>query len=474
MTSRSALLSYEDLYPYQLRMIEHIRENDCCALWVDMGLGKTVTTLTALQHLIEDFESRKVLVVAPLRVARKTWTDEIQEWSHLHGLRAAKIIGSSPKARLAGLSRGMQEDADIFLINRENMEWLSLQFMEHRNRRWYKTAEWPWDTVVLDESQSFRNMDSNRYRAFRRCRKWVQRLIQLSGTPAPNGLENLWAQAYLLDQGQRLGTTKSAFRKRWMNPPDYLGAKWTFKPNAETEIHRLMGDIALSMKAEDYLDLPPVVDNYVRVEMTPKEFAKYKEFRRTAVMELSGETITAANAGVLWGKLLQLANGAVYTEHPAWEPFHEQKVEAFIDLLDGIAGPAMIAYNYKSDLARIEAAMRKEGINYRVLKTESDEDDWNDGKIHRLLLHPASAGHGLNLQKAGARDLIWFGENADLELYTQCNARLIGGHRRGGETTIHHIVCENTLDDDVMLARREKANVQERLMQATKKLVSEL
>jgi len=463
------LLSYEDLYPYQKRMISHIRENDSCALWVDMGLGKTVTTLTALQHLIEDFESHKVLVVAPLRVARKTWTDEIKNWEHLTGLTTSKIIGT-PQQRLTALNA----KADVYLTNREQMEWLSLQFMEHRNKRWVRTRVWPFDTVVLDESQSFRNMDSGRFRALRRCRKWIHRMIQLTGTPAPNGLMNLWAQAYLLDGGKRLGVTKKAFRDRWMRPPDYLGGQWTFKPNAEEEIHRLMGDIALSMKAEDYLDLPEVIDNYVEVELSQAELKKYKDFRKSAIMDLKGQVVTAANAGVLWGKLLQLANGAVYTDHPAWEAFHGAKLEALMDIHDGISLPAIVVYNYKSDLARIQQAFDNEKVDYRVLKTEKDEDDWNAGKIHRLLLHPASAGHGLNLQLAGARDLIWFGETADLELYEQCNARITGGHRRQGDVTLHHIVAKNTLDDSIRSARSEKANVQERLMQATKRMLEEV
>ena len=190
-------------------------------------------------------------------------------------------------------------------------------------------------------------------------------------------------------------------------------------------------------------------------------------------MDLKGSVITAANAGVLWGKLLQLANGAVYTDHPSWEAFHDQKIDAFIDINDGIQGPAMVGYSYKSDLARIQAALDKAGTEYRVLKTEKDEDDWNDGKIYRLLLHPASAGHGLNLQRAGARDIVWFGETADLELYDQLNARLIGGHRRKGEITVHHIVCDDTLDDVVVAARKAKGNVQARLMEATKVLIAE-
>lgn len=462
-------LFFEDMYLYQHRMTEHILENDFSALWVDMGLGKTVATATAIKTLTEDFEVHKTLVIAPLRVARKTWTDEIQTWAHLNGLRTSKIIGT-PQQRLAA----MKVDADIYLINREMVEWLSLQFMEHRNKRWVRTARWPWDNVVLDESQSFRTVDSNRYRALRRCMKWVHRMVQLTGTPAPNGLKNLWAQAYLLDRGARLGNTQKAFRDRWMTPPDYFGGKWEMKPGSDKQIHEAMKDIALTMRAEDYLELPPVTHNIVNVEMTTPEYKKYREFRRTAVLDLAGSVVTAVNAGVLWGKLLQLANGAVYTEHPAWEAFHDQKLAAFMELNEGITGPAIVVYNFRSDLARLTDAMHKARVNYRVLRHERDEDDWNEGKIDRLLLHPAGAGHGLNLQKSGAEDMIWFGETPDLELYSQCNARLIGGHRRTGKNIrIHHIVCDNTLDEDVVLARTQKANVQDRLMAATKRLIEE-
>ena len=473
MTSMSEKLSYEDLYPYQHRMIEHIREHDSCALWVDMGLGKTVSTLTAVKEMIEDFDSENVLVVAPLRVARKTWTDEIETWAHLHGLSTSKIIGTAQQRIDNARTR-----ADIHLINRENIAWLHDHFLEQRvGGGWKRIAKWPWDTVVIDESTSFKNRDSIRYGCMSRLRKYVSRMIELTGTPAPKGLQDLWGQVYLLDRGQRLGNTIGAFRDRWMEPPGYNQHKWTLKPSAEAQIHQAMGDIALTLRAEDYLDLPPVVDNWVRVEMTPKQRVQYDKFARTAIMELAGKKITAVNAGVLWGKLLQLANGAVYTQHPAWEEFHDAKIEALLELEESLYDrPVMIAYNYKSDLARIDRAFDKAKINrsWRLLKTKQDEDDWNAGKIDRLIFHPASAGHGTNLHKNGCEDMIWFGLTANTEYYLQARARIEGGHRRVGKNVrIHHIVCDDSQDDDARWILEDNQGEQDRLMEATKRLIRE-
>lgn len=472
MIQKSPRLSYEDLYPYQHRMIEHIREHAYCALWVDMGLGKTVSTLTAVKQMMEDFDSENVLVVGPKRVVRKTWPDEIEEWSHLHGLTTSKIIGSGAAQRLAGAKKR----ADIHLINTENLDWLVSHFIERLPSGHYKRkAVWPWDTVVLDESSRFKNQDSNRYRAIRLMRKYILRMIQLSGTPAPKGLKDLWGQAYLLDLGQRLGTSFSDFQRRWYDPPTQLGAKWTLKKSAEKQIHNVMADLALTLRAEDYLDLPPVVDNWIRVSMTPAEKKKYRKFQRDLIMEISGHTVNAANAGVLWGKLLQLANGAVYTEHPAWEPFHSQKLEALLDIEESLEGkPVMIVYNYKSDLARICREFDKRKINYRVLESEQDEKDWNDGKFDRLIFHPASAGHGTNLHKNGCEEQIWFGLTPHTEYYLQARARIEGGHRRVGKNVrIHHIVCDDSHDDLCRWILEADTGEQDRLMEATKRIIRE-
>ena len=472
MTQKSAKLSYEDLYPYQLRMIDHIRENAYCALWVDMGLGKTVSTLTAVKQMVEDFDSQNILVVGPKRVVRKTWPDEIETWSHLNGLTTSKIIGSGAKQRLAGAKRR----ADIHLINTENLWWLIRHFVEqNKHGKWRQIAKWPWDTVVLDESSRFKNQDSNRYRAIRLMRKYILRMVQLTGTPAPKGLKDLWGQAYLLDRGARLGHSFSDFQRRWYDPPTRLGVKWTVKRSAENQIHAAMSDLALTLKAEDYLELPPVVENWVRVSMTPSEQKKYREFQRQLVMDIAGQTVNAANAGVLWGKLLQLANGAVYTEHPAWEPFHSQKLEALMDIEESLEGkPVMIVYQFKSDLARITNEFDKKKISYRVLNDEQDEQDWNEGKFDRLLFHAASAGHGTNLHKNGCEEQIWFGLTPNTEYYLQARARIEGGHRRVGKNVrIHHIVCDDSHDDLCHWILEGDIGEQDRLMEATKRVIRE-
>lgn len=474
MSQTSAKLSYEDLYPYQHRMIDHILENDFCALWVDMGLGKTVSSLTAAKQLLEEFESWNILVVAPLRVARKTWTDEIQQWSQLTGLTASKIIGTADQRISAA-----KTNANIHLINRENLTWLHNHFVEYdkKGRRWKRVAKWPWDTVIIDESSSFKNQDSERFRSLRRMRKYIHRMVQLTGTPAPNGLEDLWSQAYLLDHGARLGNSLTAFRRRWFEAPDPQKGerKWKPKTSGEGQIHQAMKDIALTLRAEDYLDLPEVMHNWVRVDLSDKEMKKYRKLQRDYVLELKGQVITAANAGVLWGKLLQAANGAIYTEHPAWAALHAAKLDRLLELEDTIPDKMLIVYNYRPDLFRIQEKFDKAKVNYRLLKTEKDEDDWNAGKIDRLILHPASAGHGSNLHKSGAETIIWYGLTPNFEFYDQTNARLAGGHRRMGKNVvIHHIVADGTIDEQVRDALSFKEATQDRLLEATKRLVSDV
>ena len=474
MTQKSAKLSYEDLYPYQRRMIEHIRENDCCALWVDMGLGKTVATLTAIKHLKDELEVANVLVVGPKRVIRKTWPDEIKGWDHLTGLTYSVISGSGADQRLAAAKKRV----DIHLINTENLQWLLDQFMEQtESGHWRMKAKWPWDMVVLDESTRFKNQDSNRYRAIRRVRKFIDRLVELTGTPAPKGLKDLWGQVFLMDFGCRLGNTQKAFKNRFMSWCDSLG-DYYIPREKEQHIHNQVSDIALTLKAEDYLELPPVIGlddprGNVWVAMSDSEAEEYEDFKRNFVMELQGSTVTAANAGVLWGKLLQLANGAVYTEAPNWEEFHNAKLEALMEIEEALQDkPMMVVYNYRSDLARIVREFNRAKVNYRVLDTEQDEIDWNEGRIERLLFHPASAGHGTNLHKNGCEDLVWFGLTANTENYLQANARIAGGHRRVGKRVhLHHILCEDSHDSLCKWILEGDLGTQERLIEATKKVI---
>lgn len=460
------MLDRSDLRPYQERCIQHIKDKPNCALWVDMGLGKTVSTLTAITDLRESFDVDKTLVVAPLRVARKTWDDEIAEWSHLEGLRTAHILGTAGQ-RL----RGLKTDADVHLINRENLVWLRNQFVKGRGKKMRLIRKWPWDTVVLDESSSFKSQTAERWKAIRSLRKLYDRCIELTGTPAPNGYKDLWAQINILDRGQRLGFTETAFKQRWMDAPDRWdpSSTWSMKSFAREQIEDAVRDIVISMDAEDYLDLPPIMNNPVRVTLSAAQMRHYRKMERTFALEIADKRITAVNAGVLAGKLLQLANGAIYYDDKGnFEEFHRGKLDACIEILDQSQGPVLLAYNYKSDLARMRGEIAKwckrNGKTWRVIKNEIDEDDWNADKIDVALLHPQSAGHGLNLHKGSGETIIWFGMVWSLEFYQQLNARLAGGHRRMGKNIIiHHIITEDTIDEEV-LARLEYKDVDQRML----------
>lgn len=461
---------------YQHAMIRHQWDVPFNACWCPLGSGKTVSTLTAIKEMRDAFEIDRTLVIAPLRVARKVWTDEILEWAHLQGLSTAKIIGNATER-----NRALAVDADIHLINRENVRWLVDQHIrpagktKTRGTRYSLTARWRWDNVIIDESRSFQNHSSERFKALRRMLKFIRRMTQLTGTPATNGLMGLWAQLYLLDRGQRLLPTITAFRDRWFDSSPYNPHVYTPKPFAEEEIFERVADICMTLRAEDLFGKDQTVYNAIRVELSEDEMRRYQQFKRSYVLDIGGQEITAVTAGALWGRLLQLCSGAVYTEHPKWEAFHNHKISALMELLDTLSEQVIVVYNYKSDLARIEAALVKARLNYRVLKTEADEQAWNTGKIDVLLIHPMSAGHGLNLHVSGAKTLIHFSMNADLDQYLQVNARLFGGHRGAGKQGIvHHIVADGTLDEDVLAMLQDKEGVQRRLMDATRRLIEEV
>jgi SNF2 family DNA or RNA helicase len=418
-----------------------------------MGLGKTVSALTAFQDLKEERKVRHALVVAPLRVSRKVWPDEIQNWSHLGGLSISCMHGA-----VADRFQAMRTYADIHTINRENLAWLIDQFVFEKK----PLMRWPWDMVILDESQSFRSQSSERWKSIRRARKWIKRMVHLTGTPIPAGYHNLWAQWKLLDRGVRLGDTEDAFKKRWYEPASAYEYAPKIKPGAADEIWRRIADWSLSLQAEDYLDLKPVMNNAVRVQLTPAQRKVYERMERQYIAELNGKVVTAVNAGVCAGKLLQLANGAIYVDDKGnFEHFHDHKLDALMEVLESTQGPALIGYAYRSDKQRIAAALDKfcgKRRVWRMLKTTQDEDAWNAGLVDYMMIHPKSAGHGLNLQHSGAETLIWFGLTHNLEDYQQLNARLFGGHRRrGNNMVIHHIVCDETKDDHAMstLSRRE-------------------
>lgn len=457
------MLNRSDLYAYQRHAVEFIKERKNCALWVDMGLGKTASTLTAFADLQDSCAAQKMLVIAPKRVARKVWSDEVATWSHLSHLRVSRIVGDADACFAA-----LRAPADIYTIGRDRVAWLHAQFIQNGKQ----VVEWPFDTVVADEAQSFASQSSQRWKALADLRlktRWP-RLIELSGTPMPNGYMKLWSQLWLLDRGRRLGSSERAMKERWFTPPVGIFQKWNIKPGAARDIQAKLADIVLALREEDYLDLPPVVDNFIRCQLSPAALATYKRFERTYVAEVAGKKLTAVNAGVLDGKLLQLANGAVYHEDKKWLPFHDAKLEALEETLEGIAGKALICYGYNHDKVRIsgvlDRAAKADGRVWRLLNTDRDFSDWAEGKIDWGLLHPASAGHGLNdVYKAGAEDLIWFGLTSNYEYYAQARARVTGGHRRVGRNIrVHHIVANGTRDDDYVALIKNKAFDEDRLM----------
>lgn len=449
------MLDRKDLRPYQHRAVEFIKQHENCALWLDMGLGKTSSTLTAFHDLLHDFSVRRALVVAPLRVARKVWSDEVDTWAHLNGLSVSRIVGTATE-RLAAL----RTPADLHTINRENCQWLEAQFIQKNQQ----IMRWPWDMVILDESSSFKAQSSERWKSMRRLRRLFPRCVQLTGTPSPNGYSDLWSQFYLLDRGQRLGATEKAYEDRWFERQGYGEFQpLVLKDNAAAEIKAAIADITLSLREEDYLDLPPVLKLFHRVQLPPQAMQTYQKLQREFIAEYAGKRLTAVNSGVLDSKLLQLANGAVYTDKQHnWLEFHTEKLAALEELLEEISGKVLVAYHFVHDLQRIEKVLRKQkDRRWAVLVKDKDFTRWAEGELDIGVLHPASAGHGLNdVYKAGAEDLIHFGCTASLELYAQVNARITGGHRRAGKNIkIHHIIADNTRDEDyVKILERKDAS----------------
>ena len=441
-------------HDYQKYCIEYIREHPVSALFLDMGLGKTIITLTALNALMfDELKVNKVLVIAPLRVARDTWPAEVKKWDHLQNLEISVIVGSV-KERTAAVNH----NAFIYIVNRENVKWL-VEYYEKNGLRW------DFDMIVIDELSSFKSYQAKRFKSLLKARPVVKRIVGLTGTPSSNGLMDLWAEFRVLDLGQRLGRYITHYRNAFFRPDKRNGEViYSYKPlpGAEDEIYKRISDITISMKSCDYLTLPECVINEVPVLMDEKEMAVYDGFREDMVAKIKDQEIDASNAAVLSGKLLQMANGAVYDEEKNSLPIHNKKLDALEDLLEGANGkPVLIAYWYQHDADRIKAR-----FDVREIKTSKDIEDWNAGKIPAAIIHPASAGHGLNLQTGGST-LIWFGLTWSLELYQQTNARL---HRQGQKDTvvIHHIIAKGTIDEDVMKALRRKEKTQDALIDAVK------
>lgn len=441
---------------YQTYTTEFILQHDACGCFLDLGMGKTVSTLTAVDELLHDrFEIKKVLVIAPLRVAEDTWSKECQKWDHLKHLRIAKVLGTEKK-RLEALAT----KADIHVINRENVEWL----VEHYGKNW------PFDMVVIDELSSFKSSKALRFKALRKVRPLIKRIVGLTATPAPNGLMGLWSQMYLLDRGERLGKTLGGYRDRYFVPDkrdQHVVFSYKLKPESENAIYEKIADICVSMKAKDYLDMPARIDNYVQVYLSPKEKALYKQLERDMLLPFAEGDIDAVNAVALSNKLLQMANGAVYDEHGEVRQIHSRKLDALEDLWEGANGkPILVFYAYKHDLSKLYQFFKAKKITPRELKTSQDISDWNDGKFEVVLAHPASTGHGLNLQ-AGGSTIIWFGLTWSLELYLQANGRL---YRQGQNETVivHHIVTSGTIDELVVEALSRKEIGQMALIDAVK------
>ena len=438
-------------HDYQKYATRYILEHPVSAVFLDCGLGKSVITLSAIFDLcLDSFEVGKVLVIAPLRVAMQTWPGEIRKWDHLKGLTYSVAVGSE-KERL----QAFRKKADVYITNRESVEWL----VERSG------VPFDFDMVVVDELSSFKSHQAKRFKSLLKVRPGVRRIVGLTGTPSSNGLADLWAEFRLLDMGERLGRYITRFRQRWFVPDKRNGAVvFSYRPveGAEDDIYGRISDITISMRSSDYLELPECVMNEVVVDMDEKEKKVYETFRKDMVAEIGDREIDAVNAASLSGKLLQMANGAVYGRDGGCIAIHDRKLDALEDLIEGMNGrPVLVAYWFRHDAERI-----RERFSVREIRTGKDIDDWNRGDIPVAIIHPASAGHGLNLQEGGST-LIWFGLTWSLELYQQTNARL---HRQGQRNMviIHHIICRGTVDEKVMEALRRKEGIQDALMEAVK------
>ena len=437
-------------HAYQQYAIEYIKTHPVTALLLDMGLGKTVTTLTAIRDLMQDtFEVQRVLVVAPLRVARDTWPEEIRKWDHLKGLTCSVVVGTVTERR-----RALQKAADIYIVNRENLVWL------------WKNCRMEFDMVVLDELSSFKNPQAQRFKAMKALRPKVKRIVGLTGTPSGNGFMDLWAEFRLLDMGERLGKFISQYRNAYFQPDKRNGmVVFSYKPlpGAETAIYQKISDITVSMKATDYLKMPDLVSVQTEVNLSEAERKRYQDFKKSLVMELPDGEVTAANAASLTLKLSQMANGAIYTDDGKTIRLHDRKLDALEDMVESANGrPVLVAYWFRHDRERIQ-----ERLEARELKSSQDFADWNAGKILVALIHPASAGHGLNLQQGGSI-LIWFGLTWSLELYQQTVARLWRQGQESRTVIVQHIVTKGTIDERILKALEKKDGSQAALIEAVK------
>lgn len=449
-------------HSYQRYCINRVIGDDALGLLLDMGLGKTVIMLTAINDLkYNRFLVRKVLVIAPKKVAEATWQKEAEKWDHLKLLRIVTVLGTKQQR-----IRALNTPGDVYVINRDNVQFLV---------DYYRNA-WPFDMVVVDESSSFKNHEAKRFKALTWVRPHMKRIVNLTGTPAPNSLMDIWAQIYLLDQGERLGKRFHGFRARYFEQNAY-SMRYTMKKGAEDAIMNKISDICVSMKAEDYIELPDCVDVDHPVKLDAKAQKAYDRMERDMLLQVDEDMIDAGSAAVLTGKLLQLCNGAVYCADDNGErkaiKIHDCKIELFLELIEGLNGkPALVFYNFQHDLERIMKALERSGLRVVKLSGAAEQQAWNNREIDILLAHPASCAYGLNLQ-AGGNHVIWFGLNWSLELYQQAIARL---HRQGQTEKVfnHRLVVVGGVDEDVIAALADKEETQEKLMRALKARIEEV
>ena len=444
-------MKYEP-HEYQRYVINYIEDHPFAAVLLDMGLGKTSITLTAVADLLFDsFEVHKVLVIAPLRVARDTWSAELQKWDQLHHLTYSVAVGSEAERKAA-----LTKKADIYIINRENIQWLVEE----------SGLPFDFDMAVIDELSSFKNNQSKRFKAFMKVRPKLKRIVGLTGTPASNGLMDLFAEFKLLDMGERLGRFIGQYRNVYFQPDKRNGMViYSYKPlpDAEQRIYDKISDITISMKATDHLTMPEIVSSEYTVQLSDKEREKYDRLKKDLVLSTEDNEVTAANAASLSNKLSQMANGAVYSNDESVIEIHDRKLDALEDIIESMNGkPLLVAYWFKHDLERI-----KKRFDVREIKSSRDISDWNSGKIPVALIHPASAGHGLNLQNGGAA-LVWFGLTWSLELYQQTNARLWRQGQTADTVVIQHIIAKGTIDEQIMKALKAKDTTQAALIAAVK------
>lgn len=448
-------------HKYQKYAIQFIIDHTEALLFLDMGLGKTIITLMALMYLMfETFEISKALIIGPLRVARDTWPAEIKKWDQTKDLRVSVIIGTVKQRKAA-----LMEDADIYIINREQVGWL-VDYLKERK------VAWPFDSVVIDELSSFKNYKSLRFKKLKSVRPFIKRMIGLTGTPASNGLLDLWSEVGIVDRGVRLGRFVGRYRDAFFRPAamnPHTGVVFSYAPRegAEEQIYDRISDITISMKAKDYLKMPDAITVNHEVEMSSKERKIYDTLKQDLVATIKDEEVTAANAAVLSGKLQQMADGALYSDNGDVIEIHKRKLDMLCDLVEQANGsPVLICYWFRHSKDRIIKRLSDEGYEPRELTSSDDFADWNAGKVPVALISPASAGHGLNLQDGG-HIMIWYSQIWSLEYYMQSNARL---NRQGQKSvvTIHHIVCKDTIDEDVIAALERKDTTQSKLIEAVK------